>query len=66
MPMGVFIYVSQAILGIIFFLHPIDMVSFIVGVCLSILECMGEGKSSMSLDSKCNQNLASKLKSHGY
>jgi hypothetical protein len=47
-------------------LHPIDMVSFIVGVCLSILECMGEGKSSMSLDSKCNQNLASKLKSHGY
>lgn len=64
--MGVFIYVSKAILGIIFFLYLVHMVSFIVGVCLSILECMGQGKSSMSLDFKCNQNLVSKLQSHGY
>lgn len=45
MSMGVFIYVSKAIVGIIFFLHPVHMVSFIVGVCLSILECMGKRKT---------------------
>jgi hypothetical protein len=66
MMMGVFIYVSKGILGIIFFLHPVHNVSFIVGVCLSILEYIGKGKSSTGLDFKCHQNLASKLQSHGY